>query len=190
MFPKQRIPSLFDKVFLLRTSADVLFTALFTAASSHLPSYFRNVCSGCCYFALSGAHQLTPELSILNIVSVLTLLKGQNPRKISLHAGRVHYILWPHQHAEQMLDSRKERETRPHFPDSPQKNYLQSGKLKSLQLPFIGCCPVAKQRALNSSWPVSTARLLGVRLVSKSPRVLRSDSCLLSLPFSCSEETA
>ena len=61
------------------------------------------------FFALSGAYQLTPELSTLNIVSVLTLLKRQNPQ-ISLHTGRTHGILLPHRRAEQMLDSTEEKD--------------------------------------------------------------------------------
>ena len=141
------------------------------------------------FFALSGAYQLTPELSTLNIVSVLTLLKKQDPQ-ISLHTGSTHDILLPNRRAEQMLDSTEEKDTSTCFPGSPQKNYLQSGKLKRLQLAFISWCPVAKRRALNSSWPVSTARLLGLRLVLKSPRALNSDSCLLYLLFSCFMETA
>lgn len=92
------------------------------------------------------------------------------PKDNTLHLGRTHKNLLSNWHAAQMLDSRKDKDTRTHFPNSRYKNYLQSGKMKSLQLLFISWCHVARRRALNSSWPISAARLLGVRLVSVGPQ--------------------
>ena len=73
----------------------LMFYLLLSYHSWQSPSaLFQKCMQRLLLFALSGAYQLTPELSTLNIVSVFTLMKRQNPQ-ISLRTGRTHDILLP-----------------------------------------------------------------------------------------------
>lgn len=119
---------------------------------------------------LSGAHQLTPELSVLNIVSMLIV--SEPSKDITLQTrGNSQNVVVSLTRGANVRFQKRQRIQEPTFqPPPPHKHYLQSGKMKSLQRPFISWCHVAKQQALNSSWPKSTARFLGVRLASEVPR--------------------
>lgn len=97
MLPKYRMPSLCSRLFLLRTPADVLLTA----RPSQMLVSIRLIIPEMRAAAAASLHQvcsqLVPELSILNRVSRLMLLKEQNPAKgNTLPTGRALQIVLSH----------------------------------------------------------------------------------------------
>lgn len=103
---------------------------------------------------------------------------------ITSHPGRIHQILSSNRHAEQILDSRKAKDRRIHFPSSPRKITCRLGNEK-LPTPLLtGLTLLGNKCSIAFSlYPQPGFEESG--LFHKSPRVLNSDSFwLLSLLFS------